>query len=173
MLHTKLRPVDFDALPPLHTIHTAAGNKLQMDVVKMPAAIMQLAFNSIYIVLSMLTMATLDCICSNNNLCSKKIPFGNGVGKQSLDDSFPPEDALHTATFLQAYQNWSFTAHLPAWRILDRMLRTQFTDKPFLVDPNDPTHFAMLKYLGDDELGPGAEQSVPDTFFPALLPGKR
>ncbi|KAF8515304.1 hypothetical protein JB92DRAFT_3156074 [Gautieria morchelliformis] len=146
LLHAKSLPVDFDTLPPLHTIQSATGNKLQMDVVKMPAAIMQMV---------------------NDNLRYKKIPFGNGVGKQSLDDSFfPAENSLDTATFLQAYQNWlsvvdkladaalakgwhchharmladiAFAQHLSAWRMLDRTLRAQFTDKPFLVDPNDPT----------------------------------
>ncbi|KAF8510531.1 hypothetical protein JB92DRAFT_2831525 [Gautieria morchelliformis] len=173
LLHAKSRPVDFDMLPPLHTIQSAAGNKLQMDVVKMPAAIMQMAFNGIYIPLSMLTTAALDRIRSNDNLRYKKIPFGNGVGKQSLDDSFfPAEESLDTATFLQAYQNWlsvvdkladaalakgwhchharmladtAFAQHLSAWRMLDRTLRAQFTDKPFLVDPNDPTYFAMFE----------------------------
>ncbi|KAF8515934.1 hypothetical protein JB92DRAFT_2716426 [Gautieria morchelliformis] len=139
----------------------------------MPAAIMQMAFNGIYIPLSMLTTAALDRIRSNDNLRYKKIPFGNGVGKQSLDDSFfPVEDSLDTATFLQAYQNWlsvvdkladaalakgwhchharmladtAFAQHLSAWRVLDRTLRAQFTDKPFLVDPNDPTYFAMFE----------------------------
>ncbi|KAF8494286.1 hypothetical protein JB92DRAFT_3126980 [Gautieria morchelliformis] len=172
-LQALITSTDFDTLPPLHTIHAAVGNKLQMDVVKMPAAIMQMAFNSIYILLSMLTTAALDRTRSNDNLRYKKMPFGNGDGKQSLDDSFfPPEDTLNTATFLQAYQNWlsvvdkianaalakgwhchhvrmladtSFTAHLPASRILDRMLCMQFTDKPFLVDPNDPMYFAMFE----------------------------
>ncbi|KAF8492714.1 hypothetical protein JB92DRAFT_3236378 [Gautieria morchelliformis] len=113
------------------------------------------------------------CICSNDNLWYKKIPFSNGVGKQSLDDSyFPLEDSLETATFLQAYQNWlsvvdklvdaalakgwhchhacmladtTFAHHLFAWHVLDRTLHAQFTNKPFLVDPNDPTYFAMFE----------------------------
>ncbi|KAF8519536.1 hypothetical protein JB92DRAFT_3112280 [Gautieria morchelliformis] len=37
LLHSKARPVDFDALPPLHTMVSAAGNRLQMDVVKINA----------------------------------------------------------------------------------------------------------------------------------------
>jgi len=56
-----------------------------------PNAILQMAYNKIHIPLSMLTTLALSKIWSNDNLKYHKIPFGNGVGKQSLDiSSFPP-----------------------------------------------------------------------------------
>ena len=106
MLHAKSKPVDFKSLPPLHTIQLATNNELQMDVINIPSVIMQMAYNQVYISLSLLTTSALDHIRSNINLRYRKIPFGNGVGKQCLDESFfLSEDTRAIALFLQAYQN--------------------------------------------------------------------
>ena len=53
------------------------------------------------------TMSSLSRIRTNDNLKFHKIPFGNGIGKQSLDESsFLSEGSLTKTTFLQAYRNW-------------------------------------------------------------------
>jgi len=71
----------------------------------MSNAVLQMAYNKMYILLSMLTTSALNKICSNNNLKYRKIPFGNGIGKQSLDEaSFPAENSLTETTFFQSYQ---------------------------------------------------------------------
>jgi len=65
-----------------------------------------MAYNKVYISLSMLTTATHAKIC-NDNLKYHKIPFGNGIGKQSLDMStFPTEDSLTETMFFKSYRNW-------------------------------------------------------------------
>ena len=57
--------------------------------------------------LSMLTTSALSRIHTNNNLKFHKIPFGNGLRKQSLDKvTFPVENSLTEMIFLQAYRNW-------------------------------------------------------------------
>src|SRR5882724_12522459 len=78
-----------------------------IDMTDIPNAILQMAYNKLYIPLSMLTTSALSKICMNDSLRFCKIPFGNGIGKQSLDESsFPGEDTLMETTFLQAYRNW-------------------------------------------------------------------
>jgi len=75
-----------------------------------PNTILQMAYNKVYILLSMLTTTALAKICSNNNLKYlkyRKIPFGNSVGKKSLDEStFPTEYSLDETMFFQSYRNW-------------------------------------------------------------------
>ena len=68
MLHAKSKPVDFKSLLPLHTIQSTANNEPQMDVVNIPSIIMQMAYNQVYISLSLLTTLALYCIHSNINL---------------------------------------------------------------------------------------------------------
>jgi len=73
-----------------------------------PIAILQMAYNKVYIPLSMMTTAALTKICSNDNLKYHKIPFGNGIGKQSLDElSFPTEDTLMETMFVQPIETGS------------------------------------------------------------------
>ena len=38
-----------------------------------------------------------------------------------------------------------FNSHLSAWCALDKMLRSQFMNKPFLIDTKDPTYFALFE----------------------------
>jgi len=80
-----------------------------------PNAILQMAFNKIHIPLSMLTTSTLSKIHSNDNLKYCKILFGNGVGRQSLDEtSFAPESSLTETTFFQSYRNWLMVINMVA-----------------------------------------------------------
>jgi len=63
--------------------------------------------NKLYIPLSMLTTAALSKIHTNNSLKFRKIPFGNGISKQSLgESSFPGKESLMEITFPPAYRNW-------------------------------------------------------------------
>jgi len=49
----------------------------------------------LFIPLYMLTTSFLSCICFNDNLKFKKIPFGNAAGEYALDEAhFPPEYSL-------------------------------------------------------------------------------
>jgi len=101
-------------------------------------------------------------------------PFGNGVGKQSLDESsFPGEDTLMETTFLQAYRNWltiidiivtadvtvswyehhshmlrdkKFNAYFNAWCDMDKQLHMQFITCPFIVDPCSTTYVQLLEW---------------------------
>ena len=99
-------PVDFLSLPPLFSHQGNEGNRLEIDVNSILAIIFQMAYNKLYIPLPLLTTASLNRIHNNQNLRFRKVPFGNGIGKQTLDDSlFPTEDTLDAATFLQAYRN--------------------------------------------------------------------
>ena len=103
MLHAKSQPVNFKALPPLHTVQSAADNKLQMDIVNIPSAITQMAYNQVYIFLSLLTTPAF----SNIDMCYHKILFSNSIGKQYLDEYyFLSKDILNAMLFLQAYLNW-------------------------------------------------------------------
>jgi len=143
--------------------------------------------NKLYIPLSMLTTAALSKIRTNDCLKFRKIPFGNGIGKQSLDESsFPSEDSLTETTFLQAYRNWltiidviattdvavgwyehhsrmlrddKFTAYFDAWRDMDKQLRTQFISRPFLVDPNSTTYIQLLERARMDSFFARAEKA--------------
>src|SRR5882724_7164332 len=99
--------VDYQNLGPIYSANDLAKNKHQLDMSDVPNAVLQMAYNKMYILLSMLTTSALNKICSNNNLKYRKIPFGNGIGKQSLDEaSFPAENSLTETTFFQSYRNW-------------------------------------------------------------------
>jgi len=138
-----------------------------------PNAILQMAYNKIYIPLSMLTTSALSKIRSNDNLKFRKIPFGNGVGKQSLDESsFPMEDALTETSFFQSYRNWltvidlittpevvvgwyehhsrmlhdkHFLSSFNAWHNMDKQLCMKFINRPFVIDPTDSTYIHLLE----------------------------
>src|SRR5882724_7544256 len=85
---------------PIYRIEEVSKNKQQLDVTKLPNAILQMAYLKLYIPLSMLMTSTLSKIRSNDSLKYHKIPFGNGAGCQSLDTSiFPPESALSESLF--------------------------------------------------------------------------
>src|SRR5882724_21741 len=109
--------------------------------------------NKIYVPLSMLTTSALSKIHGNDNLKYHKIPFGNGVGKQCLDESSFPLDSLSETTFFQAYRNWltvidmiampkvavgwyehhsrilhyeRFSSSFDVWQDMDKQLQMQF-----------------------------------------------
>jgi len=82
-------------------------NNQQLNVMKIPNAILQMAYLKLFIPLSMLTTSALTNIHANNSLKYHKIPFHNGAGKPSLDKLiFPSEDSLSESFFFQAYCNW-------------------------------------------------------------------
>jgi len=139
-----------------------------------PNSILQMAYNKLYIPLSMLTTPALSKIHMNDNLKFCKIPFGNGIGKQSLDEaSFPSENTLTVTTFLQAYRNWFSIINIimtpemvvgwyehhsrmlrdekfvgfnfEAWHDMDKKLHTQFITRPFPIDPDSPTYIQLLE----------------------------
>ena len=99
--------VNCQCLGPIYSANDIVKNKHQLDMTDIPNSILQMAYNKLYIPLSMLTTPALSKIHMNDNLKFCKIPFGNGIGKQSLDEaSFPSENTLTVTTFLQAYRNW-------------------------------------------------------------------
>ena len=188
-------PVDFMNLPPLFSHQGNEGNHLKIDVNSILAIIFQMAYNKLYIPLSVLTTASLDRICSNQNLRFCKVPFSNGSGKQKLDDSsFPTEGSLDATTFLQAYRNWltvvdhlanSILAggshshydcmiadpcsnmHLSAWHALNKTLCSQFMIKPLLIDTKNPTYFALFEcYCNSFSQRFNAQVSTPFDSFP-------
>ena len=140
---------------------------------KIPNAILQMAYLKLFILLSMLTSSSLIKIWANDGLKYHKIPFGNSAGKQSLDESiFPPEDSLLESLFLQAYCNWlsiidlisspevtvSWHEHhskmlqdqkislsFDAWQDMDRQLHMQFVEDPFIIDPTCTMYSQLFK----------------------------
>jgi len=171
---TKASPyIDFQSLGPIYRIEEVSKNKQQLDVTKLPNAILQMAYLKLYIPLSMLTTSALSKIRSNDGLKYHKIPFSNGASCQSLDKSiFPPESALSESLFLQAYRNWhtiidlisslevavgwyehhakmlqdqNFSASFEAWCSMDRQLHTQFIEDPFVVDPICTTYSQLFE----------------------------
>jgi len=65
-----------------------------------------MAYLQHYITLSMFMTTSLSNIHSNDGPKYHKILFGNGAGRQSLDESLLPEIFLSESLFLQAYKNW-------------------------------------------------------------------
>ncbi|KAF8582454.1 hypothetical protein K439DRAFT_1351182 [Ramaria rubella] len=166
-------PIDYYSLPPIFSLAATSKNELKLNVTAIPPSILQMAFNKMYIPLSMLKTSALNHICNNDNLKFKKVPFSNGAGKQSLDESqFPSESSLSILLFFQAYRNWlsdidiisnpqlavgwyehhaemltdeDFDNSFAAWRNLDKQLHSQFMTTPFLVDPKKPAYLHMLE----------------------------
>ena len=94
--------INYQNLGPIYTADDLAKNKHQLNMTDIPNAILQMAYNKIYIPLMMLTTSALSKIHGNNNLKYDKIPFGNGIGKQSLDELiFPAEVNLNESSFFQ------------------------------------------------------------------------
>jgi len=99
--------IDYQHLSPIYSMEYLVKNKQQLDMTDVLNAILQMAYNKIYVPLSMLTTSTLSKIHSNDNLKYCKIPFGNGIGKQSLNkSSFLSEATLTKTSFYQSYRNW-------------------------------------------------------------------
>jgi len=97
---TKSLPTNFHTLGPIYLFNEVSKNKQQLDITKIPNAILQMAYLKLFIPLSMLMSSSLAKICANNGLKYHKIPFGNGAGKQSLDESiFLPEYSLSESLF--------------------------------------------------------------------------
>ena len=83
----KLAAVDYHSLGPIYRYDKVSKNKQQLDMTRIPNTILQMVYMKLYIPLLMLTTSALSKICSNDGLKYHKIPFGNGVGWQSLDKS--------------------------------------------------------------------------------------
>jgi len=101
---SKSMVVDYQNLSPIDSLEDLTKNKHQLNMTDVPNAILQMAYNKIYVPLSMLTTSALSKIHNNDNLKYRKIPFSNGIGKQSLNkSSFPAEDMLTETMFFQSY----------------------------------------------------------------------
>ena len=126
----------------------------------------------------MLTTSALAKICANISLKYHKIPFGNGTGKQSLDESiFPPKDSLSESQFLQAYRNWlyiidlilspevaigwhehhskmlqdqHFSSPFDAWHDMDKQLHMQVVEDPIIIDPTCSTYSQLFECVWMD-----------------------
>ena len=137
-----------------------------------------MAYLKLYIPLSMFMTTAFSKIHLSNGLKYHKIPFGNGAGWQSLDESiFPPEHTLMESLFLQVYQNWltiidmvlspevavgwyehhskmlqdqKFSASFEAWQDMDKQLCMQFIDNPFIVDPMCLTYAQLFERASMD-----------------------
>jgi len=80
---------------------------MEVDPGALPDALLQMAYNNIFIPLSMLTTASLNCIKTNEHIMYKHISYGPRSGKAFLDeDFFLTEDDLDNFEFGQAYTNW-------------------------------------------------------------------
>jgi len=100
-LPSKNPHINYHSLGPIYSPEQVTKNKQLLDMTDIPNAILQMAYNKLYIPLLMLTMSVLSMICTNDNLKFHKIPFGNGLRKQSLDKvTFPVEDSLTEMTFI-------------------------------------------------------------------------
>jgi len=71
----KTMVVNYQNLSPIYSMDDLTKNKHQLDMMDVPNAILQMAYNKIYMPLSMLTTSALSKICSNDNLKYCKIPF--------------------------------------------------------------------------------------------------
>jgi len=153
----------------------------------MPNAILQMAYNKLYIPLLMLTTPALSSIHRNDYLKFHKFPFGNSLGKQTLNEStFPTQDTLMETMFLQAYRNWlmvinvistpnvgvrwyehhsrmlrneKFKAFFDAWWDMVKQLCTQFITCPFMIDHYSPTYIQLLERARMDFLFAHAEKA--------------
>jgi len=130
----------FSALPPSYNFDNIVSNSYHLDSVGMPNALVQMAFNQLFIRLSMLTSATMDRIRYNWNLKCHKLIFGNGAGKYPLDESsFPDELALNECEFWQVYRNWLFIIDVIAdTRVADSWKAHRFK---MIMDTSFPTWF--------------------------------
>jgi len=72
----KSMPIDFHSLGPIYLFYEVSKNRQQLDVMKIPNAILQMAYLKLFIPLSMLTSSSLPKIQANNGLKYHKIPFG-------------------------------------------------------------------------------------------------
>jgi len=76
-LSTKATFIDYQHLSPIYSMEDLVKNKQQLDMTDVPKTVLQMAYNNIYIPLSMLTTSIPSKIFSNDNLKYCKIPFGN------------------------------------------------------------------------------------------------
>ncbi|KAF8512233.1 hypothetical protein JB92DRAFT_2723726 [Gautieria morchelliformis] len=176
-----------------------------------------MAHGRAYIPLTMLTTTALTRIRNNTGLKYTKVP--NGIVRQTLDpDQFGSEDAMSSDDWTQAYRNWlalidviaepsigagwhahyekmradpQFARWFPAWREHDKQLRSSFTCKFFLIDPQSSSYAqafqrtrmdqmhdsnaAFLANLSNRDLSPPPASSSafpPSSFRPPRDPSK-
>ena len=87
-------------------------------------AILQMAYLKLYIPLSMLTTSALLKIWSKDGLKYHKIPFGNGAGRQSLNESiFLPDVGYSYTGCWEVVVNWLACIKL---LLLSRYIRRTF-----------------------------------------------
>jgi len=170
---------DFSTFPSIYNFDEIVSNTYHLNSVAIPNALLQMAFNKLFIPLSMLRVASVDHIRFNQNLKYHKIVFGNGTGKYSLDESiFPDKLALSELEFWQAYRNWlaiidvvtdtkvleswkshhskmitdtSFFLWFQSWQEHNRLLRLQFILSPFIVLPDSMEYCTQFKWCRNDQ----------------------
>src|SRR5882724_4306100 len=99
--------INYQSMGPIYSPEEVAKNTQLLDMTDILNTILQMAYNKLYIPLSLLTTPSLSKIHMNDNLKFRKIPFGNGISKQLLNESlFPTENSLTETSFFQAYRNW-------------------------------------------------------------------
>jgi len=172
-------PDEFSTHPPIYKFNEIVLNMYHLDSLGIPNALLQKAFNKIFIPLSMLTATSMNHIRYNRSLKYHKIIFGNSVGKYSLNkSSFPDELSLNESEFWQAYRTWlviidmisdlrvaaswkahhsrmitdtSFSTWFQAWHEHDRLLRSQFVLTPFIVLPDSMEYHTQFEQCRNDQ----------------------
>jgi len=90
-------PDNFSEHPLIYNFDDIVSNLYHLDSLGIPNSLLQMAFNKIFIPLSMLTATSMD---HNWSLKYHKIIFGNGAGKYSLSESsFPDKLSLNKSEF--------------------------------------------------------------------------
>jgi len=89
--------IDYQRLGPISGPEDVAKNTHQFNMSDIPNAILQMAYHNLYIPLSMLTTSAPSKIHTSDGLKFHKIPFVNGISKQSLDKSVK---VLHPITLM-------------------------------------------------------------------------
>ncbi|KAF8578806.1 hypothetical protein K439DRAFT_1621036 [Ramaria rubella] len=187
ILNPKSQVINYSTLPLLYTIYKVSKNPHLLNPDDIPNPILQMAQGKVYIPLSMLTTASLNHIRNNDNL--KYIKVTNGIICQTLDPlQFGSEEHLTSDNWAQAYKNWltlidaisepgigvgwhkhyskmcldqNFSCWFPAWRDHNKRIRSQFTSKPFLIDPLSITYTQGFEQARVDLLA--NSQSIPSS----------
>jgi len=165
--------VNWVALGPTFLDANAKMNDHELVPTGIPDALHMMIHLKLFIPLSMLMMASLSHIHFNDNLKFKNIPFGNAVGKYTLNKAhLHLEDSLTDAEYLQVHKHWlslmkvssehavyaSWKAHhnrmcndpemlkwSKAWWSHDKQLCSSFMDCPFIIYPDSNTYRHQFK----------------------------
>ena len=160
--------MNWDALGPAFLDVDTRKNEHELNLTGIPDALWMMIHLKLFISLSMLTTSSLSCICFDDNLKFKKIPFWNVASKYALDEAhFLLEDSLTDTEYLQAHNHWLTLMKVSAepsiyngwkvhhdrmcddldmlkwswaWRSHDKQLHASFIDCPFIIDLESMTY---------------------------------